>query len=199
MDSLEKRPAKKSNLVLWLILFVCVFPVVASTLLYFLWTPQNFVNHGELFEPVPLSEITFPRAGGGQFSFNELDGRWSFVSIDDGACGEHCATKLYLMRQIRLTQGKYSDRIERVWLIRDGLTPAPRTLAGYEGTHAIVLADPANLELFPTQGSRTDYIYLVDPVGNLMMRFPPDADPSRIKKDISKLLRISSGWRRLDR
>ena len=127
----------------------------------------------------------------------ELDGRWSLVSIDDAVCSDYCATKLYLMRQIRLTQGKYADRIQRVWLIRDGRQPAPETMSEYVGTHAIALSDQIALELFPADGDPGDYIYLVDPVGNLMMRFPPDADPSRIKKDISKLLRVSSGWRRL--
>ena len=197
MDSSGEKPAAQSKVTLWLILFVCVLPIVASTALYFLWTPARFVNHGELLDPVPLAEVAFSRKDGGSFSFSELDGRWSLVSIDDAVCSDYCATKLYLMRQIRLTQGKYADRIQRVWLIRDGRQPAPETMSEYVGTHAIALSDQIALELFPADGDPGDYIYLVDPVGNLMMRFPPDADPSRIKKDISKLLRVSSGWRRL--
>ena len=55
------------------------------------------------------------------------------------------------------------------------------------------------LDSFPADGKRTDYIFLIDPLGNLMMRYPPDADPSRMKKDIAKLLRVSSGWRQIER
>jgi len=199
MDSSEKKPAVQSNLTLWLILFVCVLPIVASSVLYFMWKPTRFVNHGELLDPVPLADVVFLQKQGGQFSFSELSGRWSFVSIDDGVCDDYCAKKLYLMRQLRLTQGKYSDRVERVWLIPDGQQPAPQTLAEYQGTRAIGLSSGSGLELFPADGQRTEYIYLIDPVGNLMMRFPPDADPSRIKKDIAKLLRVSSGWRQIER
>jgi hypothetical protein len=182
-----------------LILAICVLPIVASTALYFLWTPTRFVNHGELLEPVPLADVSFPVIDAVSFSFGQLDGRWALVSIDDGACDEYCRRKLYLMRQIRLTQGKYSDRIERVWLIRNGHAPDPQALDEYEGTRAIRLAQDGSLALFPAQSARTDYIYLVDPIGNLMMRFSRDVDPSRMKKDLAKLLRISSGWRQMSR
>jgi len=199
MDSSEKSQIAKSNLTLWLILAVCLLPIVASTALYFLWKPTHFVNHGELLDPVPLADAEFSLAGGGRFALRELNGRWVFLSIDDGACDDYCAKKLYLMRQIRLTQGKDADRVERVWLVRDGNQPAPQTLAGFDGTREVVLATGDGLNLFPADKSRTDYIYLIDPVGNLMMRYPPDADPSRMKKDMAKLLRVSSGWRQIER
>lgn len=199
MDSSEKNQARRSNRTLWLILGVCVLPIVASTVLYILWTPTRFVNHGELLEPVPLAQVSLTRADGGRFAFGELSGQWAFLSIDDAACDENCLRKLYLMRQIRLTQGKHSDRIERVWLVRDGNQPAQQTLAEYEGLRAIVLSENQLLNLFPSGDSRRDYIYLIDPIGNLMMRFPRDVDPSRMKKDIAKLLRVSSGWRRIER
>ncbi len=199
MDSSEKNQATKSNLTVWLILAVCVVPIIASTALYYLWTPTRFVNHGELLDPVPLAAVRFARTEGEPFDFSDLNGRWVFLSIDDGACDDYCEKKLYLMRQIRLTQGKDADRIDRVWLIRDGRRPSARTLAEYEGTLAVVLANADGLSRFPAEGNRADYVYLVDPLGNLMMRYPPDADPSRIKKDIAKLLRVSSGWRQIER
>ncbi len=199
MDSCGKNQTTKSNLTLWLILAVCVLPIIASTALYYLWTPTRFVNHGELLDPVPLAGLAFARTEGEKFDFAELNGRWVFLSIDDGACDDYCANKLYLMRQIRLTQGKDADRIERVWLVRDGQRPSVETLAEYEGTHTIALANADGLDPFPADGKRTDYIFLIDPLGNLMMRYPPDVDPSRMKKDIAKLLRVSSGWRQIER
>lgn len=198
MDSLENAPQQRSNRVVWLILAICVLPVIASTALYLFWRPNSFVNHGELLEPALLHEVAFKRANGPPFSFSEISGQWAFVSLDSGSCGEFCERKLYLMRQIRLTQGKDSDRIERVWLITDGTPPPAGVLAKYEGTKAIMLANDADLTAFPAETRASDYIFVVDPLGNLMMRYPPDVDPSKIKKDISKLLRLSSGWRRLE-
>lgn len=199
MDLSDASQTNKTNLQLWLILAICVLPIIASTALYLLWTPTQFVNHGELVEPVPLADVSWSQSGGASFAFSELNGRWVFVSIDDAACDEHCLRKLYLMRQLRLTQGKDAERIERVWLIDDGRQPAPQTLAEYEGTQAIVLSETETLSLFQSSDHRKDYIFLIDPIGNLMMRFPRDVDPSRMKKDITKLLRVSSGWRQIER
>ena len=199
MDLSDESQTNRSNLPLWLILGICLLPVVASTVLYVFWTPTRFVNHGELLEPVPLADVSWSRSGGDSFAFGDLNGRWVFVSIDDAACDEYCLKKLYLMRQIRLTQGKDADRIERVWLIGDGKQPARQALAPYEGTQTIVLTASQPLNLFSSDDSRRSYIYLVDPIGNLMMRFPRGVDPSRMKKDVAKLLRVSSGWRQIER
>ena len=199
MDSSEQTRATRSYWTLWLILGICVLPIVASTALFFFWTPTRFVNHGELIEPVPLADVSLPRSSGDGFAFGELNGRWTFVSIDDAACDDYCLRKLYLMRQIRLTQGKDAARIERLWLVRDGNQPAQQTLAEYDGVRAIVLSDTQLLNLFSSADSRRDYIYLIDPVGNLMMRFSREVDPSRMKKDVAKLLRVSSGWRQIER
>jgi hypothetical protein len=199
MDLSERNQVRRSSWPLWSILAICVLPIIAGTALYFLWTPTQFVNHGELLKPVSLAEAVLLRNSGGKFAFSELSPNWSFVSIDDGACDENCRKKLYLMRQLRLTQGKDAERIERVWLIRDGEQPAAKVLAGYDGTQAVVLAPKQSLVQFAVDGNVTDYIYLIDPFGNLMMRFSLDTDPSMIKKDLAKLLRISSGWRSIER
>ena len=199
MDSSEQSPTNRSNRTLWLILAVCVLPVIAATALYFWWTPTRFVNHGDLLEPVPLQQIALTRADGSQFRFSELSGQWLFVSVDDAACDENCLRKLYLMRQIRLTQGKDSDRIERVWLVRDGKQPDSQTLQDYSGMKTILLSPRETLSAFPADASRDEYIYLIDPIGNLMMRFSRQVDPSLVKKDVAKLLRVSSGWRRIER
>ena len=195
----EKKQVTRSSWPLWSILAICVLPIIAGTAFFFLWTPTHFVNHGELLKPVTLTDEILKRSDGGAFAFSALHPNWSFVSIDDGACDQNCRKKLYLMRQIRLTQGKDVERIERVWLIRDGVPPPAQVLAGYEGTRVVELAAGQPLGQFAPDGNVTGYIFLIDPFGNLMMRFSLDTDPSMIKKDIAKLLRISSGWRQIER
>ena len=98
------------------------------------------------------------------------------------------------MRQLRLTQGKEMDRIERVWLITDDAALDIALLKKYDGTR-LLRVDPQKLAAWlpvkeDTQPS--DHLYMIDPLGNLMMRFPKDPDANKIKKDITRLLKASS-------
>jgi hypothetical protein len=111
--------------------------------------------------------------------------------------------KLYQMRQVRLTQGREIERIERVWLIDDAAQLDTMIMRAFDGTRMVRAAASPLLAQFPLPASNKagegaaakpnvrDHIYLIDPLGNLMMRFPRDADPSRIKKDVERLLRVS--------
>jgi hypothetical protein len=98
------------------------------------------------------------------------------------------------MRQVRLTQGKDQERIERLWLIPDGVPPSPNIEAEYRGTRTHVLANGDFLARLPAADSPRDHIYVIDPFGNLMMRFPRNVDPQLMKKDVAKLMKNSSGW-----
>jgi cytochrome oxidase Cu insertion factor (SCO1/SenC/PrrC family) len=123
-----------------------------------------------------------------------LRGRWLMISVDASACDKPCATKLYFMRQVRVTQGEERERVVTVWLRTDDAPVADVLKTAYPDTR-MLRADPAALAqwLPATDATKdTDHIYLVDPNGNLMMRFPAHADPSKIKSDISKLLKWSS-------
>jgi len=162
---------------------IAALPLVGSYLLYFMWTPTAFINYGELIGPTPLVEL---QAG----TAPELKGKWVFLMVDSGRCDDYCQRKLYAMRQVRLTQGKDMDRIERAWLLDDGRAPAASTLQEYKGTR-VLLMDPALVAKLPAISSVRDHIYLVDPLGNVMMRYPRDADPNRMKKDLARLLRAS--------
>lgn len=191
---------RRSNLTLWLILAVCLFPFIGSVALYLFWRPDSFVNYGDLVQPVvPLARVVVQAQDGSGFRFEDMHGKWVFLMVDNGNCDDYCQLKLYWMRQVRLAQGADQQRIERVWLVRDGKPPRQELLNEHEGTREILIADPAILEKLPGHEHAVDYLYLVDPLGNLMMRYPRDLDPSRMKKDVSKLLRISKGWREVSR
>jgi hypothetical protein len=112
------------------------------------------------------------------------------LMVDSGRCDDYCQRKLYTMRQVRLTQGKDMERIERAWLVDDGTPPSVSTLDEYKGTQVLAM-NPALLGKLPAISSVRDHVYLVDPLGNVMMRYPRDADPNRIKKDLTRLLRAS--------
>jgi len=83
------------------------------------------------------------------------------------------------------------ERIERVWLIDDGKIPETGITEEFRGTVLINAKDNDLLKAIPARISQHDHIYMIDPLGNLMMRFPKDVDPSLMAKDIKRLLKVS--------
>ena len=164
-----------------LVFLVCAAPFVLGTLAYvYGWGVSGAsANYGELIEPRTLSGPPFA----------ELRGKWLLVTFDAAACGADCEKKLYFMRQIRRAQGKELDRVERLWVITDAGSPRPELLVAIEGTR-LAKASPWSAA-FPHDGNPADHIYVVDPLGNLMMRFPRDPDPSKMLKDLQRLLKVS--------
>ena len=181
---------------LYLLLAVCVAPVIASYTAYYLLPPSGRTNYGALIEPQrPLPPLTLRRLDGTAVPAAGLRGSWSMVQVDAGDCGTACEKKLWQMRQVRLTTGKDADRVQRVWLIIDESPLATSVLREYDGTlflRASAGEVAAFLPLPAEPGARlADHIWLIDPLGNLMMRWPKDADPNRMKKDLIKLLKAS--------
>jgi hypothetical protein len=153
---------------------VCAAPLVLGTAAYvFDWRSGTTSNYGELLPPRPVSAS----------ALEPLRGKWVLVTFDAAACDAYCEKKLYIVRQVRRAQGKHMDRVERFWALTDGAKPRPELLAAIEGTRVANLA-PAG---FP--GSAVDHIYVIDPLGNLMMRYPRDPDPSKMIKDLQRLVK----------
>ncbi len=166
-------------------------PIIASYTLYFLDVRPGTVNYGELLEVQPLKGTASNEADGTIFRMRQLRGKWALISVDSGNCDEQCRQKLYYMRQVRLIQNAERERVERVWLIDDGASPDPGLASEYEGTWIINAKDSDLLKALPANSSPRDHIYIVDPIGNLMMRFPKDPNPSKMAKDIKHLLKVS--------
>ena len=181
---------RRSRAALWLIVALATAPVAASYLLYYFWPPERTVNYGELIGPSPLPDPPLVAADGAPFRLSQLKGKWVLVSLDSGRCDEACDRKLLYMRQLRLTLGKERDRVERVWLVVDGAAPRTGALESYEGTW-VARVDAGLASRFPAPDGAAGHIYVVDPLGNLMMRFPRDPEPRRMIRDLQRLLRAS--------
>lgn len=200
----------KSQWMMWLVLAVCAAPVIASYALYFWVRPDGRTNYGELIEPqrdLPPGLLT--SLGGGTAEWTQWRGRWILLTTAPGECPADCIQRLYVMRQVRLTTGKDQDRIERVWLLTNDHAPDPALIAQHSGLQVVrsqsVGVDPRLIDSFPPavdqrpvaaqsgsgQESNSGHIFVVDPLGHVMMRFPLDVDPNRMKKDIARLLRAS--------
>lgn len=180
-----QRSARRKLVILALL---CIAPVAASYLLYYNWRPAHTNNYGELIPPVPLEDFTRAEATG---DLAGLKGKWTMVIVDSGECSGPCRNKLWQLRQLRLTQGKDMDRVARAWLVDDEATPDPLLLENYEGTVVLRASQvPALVRNLAGREPRK-HIFLIDPLGNLMMRFPESPDLSRVKKDLTHLLKVS--------
>jgi cytochrome oxidase Cu insertion factor (SCO1/SenC/PrrC family) len=163
---------------LLVVFLACAAPLVLAWAAWqFGWGTGSPGNYGELIAPRPVSGAPFA----------ELRGKWVLVSFDRASCDAYCERKLYYMRQVRRAQGKEQSRVERVWVVLDGGESSQAALpTAFESTR---LASSVDATVFP--GNRVDHIYLIDPLGNLMLRFPRDPDPSRMVKDLQRLLKYS--------
>ncbi|MBU1396573.1 MAG: hypothetical protein KKE84_10620 [Gammaproteobacteria bacterium] len=176
---------------LLLLLGVFVVPVVAAYLAFFGWRPAGHTNYGDLLKVTPLQQTAGTTHDGTPLDLALLQGKWLMVHVGPASCDADCVRQLYLMRQIRITQGKEQSRIERLWVLTDAGAAAPALLQDYPGLHVWRPADAAFIEQFPAKDSRAGHIYLVDPLGNLMLRFPADPEPKRMMKDLKLLLKAS--------
>ena len=179
----------RNRLKLALIFTLFSAPIVAAYVVYHFWQPQKYINYGELIQPKTLPQSTLTQIDGTTFQFSQLKGKWIFFTIGSGHCDADCNQNLYKMRQVRLTQGKDMDRVEQVWLIDDTVDPSP-DLIKQDPQMWIVKADHKFLNEL-AQGKLNTPIFLVDPIGNLMLRYGRDADPRKMVKDMVRLLKVS--------
>jgi len=193
----EKSVSKSSGRwKLFLIIAVCAAPLVFSYLAYYVIKPEGRTNYGAILDPrqYPMPKLGSTLLGGEAKELDAYKGKWIMLQVDSGDCADACKKKLYDMRQLRLIQGKEMDRIERVWMITDDKPIDTVLIREYDGTRMLQVKPELLKAWLPAeQGtSISDHIYMIDPLGNLMMRFPKDADPNKIKKDIIKLLKASA-------
>lgn len=173
-----------------LLALVCITPVAASYLSFHLWPPQGRVNYGSLLTPAPLPQGALDGvAGQPPLARTEFEGRWTLLYAGAGACDRACEAALYLTRQTWRAQGKEMERVGRAWLVTDDASPPADLLHAHPGLR-IARAEPAWLERL-AQSAGGQHVFLVDPLGNVMMRFPEQADPKGAIRDLQRLLKYS--------
>lgn len=183
------------------LLAVCAAPVIASYLTYFVIRPQGRANYSELITPtreVPAT-LVLTDMQGQVVPAATLRKQWLLLVVADATCNADCEAHLLLQRQLRETLGKERDRLDKIWLITDGAQPRPEVLKAISQGEAtrVLRVDAAALAqwLQPAAGQvLSDHLYVVDPVGQWMMRSPVQPDPARLKRDIERLLRASAFW-----
>lgn len=197
----DAQRTRVGRLKMLLVLLVCASPVIASYFTYFVIRPEGRTNYSTLILPTrSLPDALNLRTLEGQpVGGRALRGQWLLLSVGPGGCDATCDRRLFMQRQLREMLGRERERLDRVWLITDGQPPAPALRASAEAAPALtmLLADRAAVQawLQPEAGrALEDHLYIVDPMGEWMMRVPADPEPARVKRDLEKLLRASSSW-----
>jgi hypothetical protein len=197
----DERRTRSGRVKMLLVLLVCAAPVIASYLAFFFYRPASGANYSELIVPprplpaaaaLPLADLQ-----GRPVAPSALEGQWLLVVVAAGRCDVPCERALVLQRQLREALGRDRDRVDKIWFVTDDAPLRPEVLAGI-GKDTTVLRVPAKAVeawLAPAPGQAIgNHLYLVDPMGRWMLRAPPDPDPSRLKRDLERLLRASVGW-----
>ncbi len=202
-DDALRADASRTRVGRWKMLFVlliCASPVIASYWTYYVIRPEGRRNYGALIEPQrPLPAVATVSLSGESAALTSLKGQWLLLSVGGGACDAACQQRLYFQRQLREALGKDKDRLDRVWLIQDDAKPEPSLLPALaQATVLYVKAQDVQGWLPPSTGqSVASHLYVIDPLGNLMLRFPADMDmagAAKAKRDLERLLRASAFW-----
>jgi hypothetical protein len=199
------RRTRMGRLKMLAVLAVCASPVIASYLAYFVVRPEGRTNYGTLIQPTrALPALALTTLDGATVPAGALKGQWLLVAVGPSACDAGCEKRLYLQRQLREMLGRDRDRLDKVWLVTDAGAPAEPLRAALTALPAMTIAraerDAVGAWLQPaTGGALEDHLYIVDPMGEWMMRLPADADPAKSKRDLEKLMRGSAGWDRAGR
>jgi hypothetical protein len=185
-----------------LVLAVCAAPVVASYFTYFVIRPQARTNYATLIQPTRTLPPDLPLAtlDGRPVPAASLRGQWLLVALGGGACDAACDRRLFLQRQWREMMGKERERVDKVWLVTDDAPVAPALQQALTQPPTTVLRTSREALarwLQPEPGQPLEAsLYIVDPMGEWMMRTPADPDPAKLKADLERLLRASAGWDR---
>ncbi|MBU0655885.1 MAG: SCO family protein [Gammaproteobacteria bacterium] len=200
-SAVDTTQPKRSNHTLWILVTVCALPYLAGWL-YFqfmdkLPTPAT-TNYGTLVSPVrAVGELPLVGADGATFNTTDLRGKWVLVTVADSACATSCQQNLYFLRQVRQAMGNERRRVERLLVLTETsqLAALQLHLKEHAGMKVAVgpVASIAQLQavLQNPNPAAKDGLYIIDPLGNVMMSYPPDSKGELIIKDLRRLLKVS--------
>ncbi|CAM5187035.1 Cytochrome C oxidase subunit I OS=Castellaniella defragrans OX=75697 GN=HNR28_000198 PE=4 SV=1 [Castellaniella defragrans] len=195
-------PSLRSRAPVFAILFICLAPIVMALLAYYVPSlglrSKVTTHYGQLIEPqrpIP-TDLALRDEQGQPYDLQQLKGKWLLISAGPGACPETCVKGLFVLRNSHASQGKNVLRLERILFVTDDAPIAPVVHHAYVGTR-VLRADPKALAAWLTPDAKdaaqalTQRLWIVDPLGHLMMQFPDTNNPEGVRDDIRTLLKNS--------
>lgn len=203
MSTTPSHTAKHPRLVLFLIILVVVGPMLFAWMLVKRADVHQFKqsSHGDLIPHSPnIDSVTFYNLSKKENSSGKaLLGKWWIVYVGPEKCYQECQGILYDLRQIHVALGKNTSRVERLFVPNPKCPTALCDDFLIENYPDLIRAkfEPIDFhKLFSTTTPSVDNemlgeIYIIDPLGNIMMHYSPDVDPKGILSDLKRLLRVS--------
>jgi hypothetical protein len=185
------RQRNRGRRTLILLAFVFFGPLAAAFALYYggIWKPTGMAVNGQLIEPprpLPTDSLI---SGAQEPRFRDV---WSLVIVAPGECEEACKKALVESRQVRRALGKERDRVQRIWLVSEGAADARFVTEQHPYLATVPAGEPRLPTVLEIIGEvAPGEVLVVDPLGNLMMRFPPGTTMRAMDTDLKKLLKIS--------
>jgi len=203
MKVFDEKTRNRNRRTLVLLALAFVAPMAVAWMFYLYMSgggATSLTAHGELYSPArPLHHFELQRAGGGAIDERVFAGIWTLAIIDDPACDSRCAANLEGTEWARLALGEDTPRVQRVWILsRDPGHAEAEALSARHAGLVILHGGPDEARSLIGQfsvpggtGADRQYVYIVDPLGNLMMRYLPGTDPRSILRDMQRLLKAS--------
>jgi cytochrome oxidase Cu insertion factor (SCO1/SenC/PrrC family) len=182
---IDIRSRNRSRAMLLLIVAIFMAPFVAALVLYYSdWKPTHTKNYGELLKsPRDLRDLDLRRADGSAFAWHHEDHTWRVLVVPAEHCGDGCTRLADALRRDWIGLGKDADRVQVLWV---GDVPATEHFAAL----VPLRPTPALQERLPDRaGASAIPVYVVDPSGYLILRYPPGFDPVGLRKDLAQLLK----------
>jgi len=188
-------PRSRGRRQLLIVAAVFLLPVAGAFALYYgkLWRPAGSSSKGELIEPArPLAVAGLRHADGTPADASVFQDKWTLLYIGDGACDADCRTALVFARQSRLALNNEMTRVQRIFLATGHCCANEYFKAELPGLIALDASSPeaqAFLAQFPADRAKS--LFIVDPLGNLMMRHDASHTSKDLLEDLKKLLKLS--------
>jgi hypothetical protein len=197
MNVSENELRSRNLRMLALLAGLFLLPLAVAFWMYYAsdWRPARRVNHGDLISParpLPATHLQ-PALDPGAASPELFHGKWTLLYIGDGQCADDCRKALYVMRQTRLSLNTDMKRVERVFLVTSNCCAREFLVNEHPGLQVLNASEPSTealLSVFPGE-QREVSLYIVDPLGNLMMRYDVRQNPKGLLADLKKLLSLS--------
>ena len=197
----DQDPVRRGRRQLLAVAAIFFVPLFVAFWLYFgpgHWRPTGATNQGEIIDPArPLPTVSLEKSDGTETGEQFLRGKWTLLYVGNGACGPECRKALFLTRQSRIALNKDMDRLQRVFLVTQRCCDMRYLAAEHPDLLVARLDSPAGARLiqeFPVYADApgaAGRIYLIDPLGNLVLAWPTQPDIKAMAKDLTRLLRAS--------
>lgn len=195
MNEKTKLTSNKNPYTLWFVVFAFVAPAVVAYLMYFFGDIRSFTNHGEILNPVvDISALKLRDEENQLIARDTLTYKWRIISIVGADCDEPCNKRIHDMRQIHKSLAKDQHRVIRMIVHLDAPSTELNALIAREYPNALnMYGDEKDISSALGDSARIhqNETYIMDPIGNVMMRFTQDQPNQLLLKDLKKLLKVS--------